>query len=134
MNNGVIKNASGIGFYGADKIHTSFVYCDSGNSFTTPDNCYWILVCFHGNSEATTVTYSDIQLELGNKATVYEPYTDPQTAIANTDGIVKGLTSISPNMTLLTDSDSAVINLTYNADTKAYIDNKFAELASVLNN
>lgn len=134
MNNGVTKNASGIGFYGADKIHTSFVYCDSGNSFTTPDNCYWILVCFHGNSEATEVTYSDIQLELGNKATVYEPYTEPQTAIANADGTVKGLTSISPNMTIFTDSDSANINLTYNADTKAYIDSKFAELAAVLNN
>ena len=132
MNNGATKNASGIGFYNADKIHTSFVYCDSGNSFTTPDNCYWILVCFHGNSEATEVTYSDIQLELGNKATEYEPYTEPQTAIANTDGTVEGFTSLSPNMTLVSDTEGVVINLEYNVDTKMYIDNELAKIKAEL--
>lgn len=133
MNNGV-NRASGIGFYNADKIHTSFVYCDSGNSFTTPDNCYWILVCFHGNSEATEVTYSDIQLELGNKATVYEPYTEPQTAIANADGTVECIISVSPNMTLFTNTDGVEMNITYNADTKMYIDNKIALLSLAVSN
>ena len=133
MNNGVNK-ASGIGFYNADKIHTSFVYCDSGNSFTTPDNCYWILVCFHGNSEATEVTYSDIQLELGTATTAYEPYTEPQTATANTDGTVKGLISVSPNMTLTTDNSGVVINCEYISQTNAIVWDKYTELQNAFEN
>lgn len=52
-----------------------------------------------------------------------------QTVIANTDGTVEGLKSVSPNMTLVTDTPGAVINLTYNADTKLYIDNKLSFLS-----
>ncbi len=58
----------------------------------------------------------------------FVPYKDIQIVTANADGTVKGLTSISPNMTVLTDVDDVTINCTYNADTKLYIDNKIAEL------
>ena len=70
-----------------------------------------------------------IQIELGQKATEYESYSDSQSAFANNDGMVLGLTSLSPNMTILTDTDDVTINCTYNADTKLYIDNKIAELS-----
>ena len=76
----------------------------------------------------------DIQLESGKNATEYEEYKQVQEATANADGIVTGLTSISPNMTIMTDNNGANLNVTYNVDTKTYIDNKFAELAQALLN
>lgn len=72
----------------------------------------------------------NIQLELGTIKTDFEPYIE-HTATTNADGTVNGLKSVSPNMTLLTDTSGAVINLEYNADTKMYIDNKFAELQAL---
>lgn len=70
----------------------------------------------------------------GVKVSVYSDGVEVQTATANADGTVEGLTSISPNMTLLTDTSGAVINLEYNADTKMYIDNKIAELSAAILN
>lgn len=68
------------------------------------------------------------QLEVGLTATEYEPYKKLQTVKANADGVVEGLKSISPNMTFLTNTDSIDIDLTYNVDTKMYIDNKLNSL------
>lgn len=70
-----------------------------------------------------------IQIELGQKASEYESYFEAQSAFANNDGTVLGLTSLSPNMTVLTDTEDVTIDCTYNADTKLYIDNKIAGLA-----
>ena len=82
----------------------------------------------------TMVTYSNIQLELGTKATEYELYISPKIAIANADGTVEGLTSLSPDMTVTTDTEGVVIDMTYNADTKMYIDNKLAEISTAIVN
>lgn len=41
---------------------------------------------------------------------------------ANADGTVKGFKSVSPNMTLVANSDKVIINCTYNVDLKKYID------------
>lgn len=76
----------------------------------------------------------DFQIELGTVATEYESYKEPQIVTANDDGTVTGLTSVSPNMTILTDTDGVNIEMTYNADTKRYIDNKFAELSVAILN
>ena len=84
--------------------------------------------------EAKGGSVYDIQLEVGTAQTDFEPFIEPQTAAADENGIVEGLTSVSPNMTLLTDTSGAVINLEYNADTKMYIDNKFAELSAAILN
>ena len=74
------------------------------------------------------------QIEFGEVVTEYEPYVEPFTVSANADGTVKGLMSISPSMTLMTDTADVTIDLVYNADTKMYIDNKFNELATALLN
>lgn len=71
------------------------------------------------------------QLERGDNVTPYEPCV-VHTATANADGIVEGLKSVSPNMTLIPDTDNVVIEVEYIADTKLYIDNKFKELKSEL--
>lgn len=62
------------------------------------------------------------QLEFGENQTDYEPY-DGITAIPAPDGTVSGLTSASPNMTILTDKAGVNIECEYNVDTKTYIDN-----------
>lgn len=74
-----------------------------------------------------TATYSDIQIELGENATEYELYKEAQVIPVNSDGTVSGMTSISPNMTIFTDTDGVTINCEYIADTKKYIDSKIAE-------
>ncbi|MBQ4516826.1 MAG: hypothetical protein II978_08565 [Clostridia bacterium] len=81
------------------------------------------------------------QIELGDKATGWSPYlaedistvklsveeTDTEYAV-NEDGTVDGIKSIYPNMTLLTDTIGAVIDVEYNRD----INKAFAELANAI--
>ena len=52
-----------------------------------------------------------------------------QTVTANADGTVEGLTSLSPNMTLYTDNDGAIVNCQYYRDIDTYIDNLLINLA-----
>lgn len=59
---------------------------------------------------------------------------NPQTKLANADGTVEGLKSVSPDMVVFADKDGAFIDCTYKADTKKYIDNKFAELSAAILN
>lgn len=60
------------------------------------------------------------QLEVGEVATEYEPYKGVQIAISNEDGIVEGLSSISPNMTLT--ANDTTIECEYNKDLIKYIE------------
>lgn len=71
-------------------------------------------------------------LEVGNVATPYKPYIAPTIYKPDADGTVEGVKSISPNMTLISNNDGAVIDCNYNIDTKTYIDNKFAELQALI--
>lgn len=65
-------------------------------------------------------TFKNIQLEIGNTATEYEEYKG-ETYIPNADGVVYGITSVSPNMTLLTDTEGAVIYCEYNRDSNEVV-------------
>lgn len=56
------------------------------------------------------------QLEIGDTVTDFEPYVEPQTVVANADGIVDGLTSIPQTMILESDSDDVRIECEYNLD------------------
>lgn len=64
---------------------------------------------------------SNFQIELGDTITEYEPYKDSDEAIADDKGNVKGLMSLSPNMTLVTDNAGAVIECEYNRDANKVI-------------
>ena len=102
-----------------------------GDNITYP----YIAMHFHLVSGSTAVAgdvieFSNIQVEIGNKATEYEPYVEPQTVNANADGTVTGITSISPSITLMSNNADITLECEYNADTKLYIDNKIAELVS----
>ena len=81
--------------------------------------------------------FKNLQLEIGNTATEYTPYIDPstvtvtrygadetdnlQTYTPNADGTVEGITSITPTMTLLTDTEGAAIHCEYNKDTNKVV-------------
>ena len=69
------------------------------------------------------------QLELGTTATPYEPYIKPTTYQSTADGTVEGVTSISPNMTLLSNNNGVVINANYLRDIDTYIDNLITNVA-----
>lgn len=70
----------------------------------------------------------DIMIAYGSDTT-YEPYIKPATYTAKADGTVKGVTSLSPNMTLLTNNNGVVINANYLRDIDTYIDNLITDIA-----
>jgi hypothetical protein len=81
---------------------------------------------------------SNIQIEEGVVATEYVPYIDPTTVTLtrygesetdnpktykpNPDGSVDGVTSLYPTTTLMTDTESVVIDVEYNKDANKVID------------
>lgn len=80
----------------------------------------------------TPIIY-DIQLELGDTTTEYEPY-NGQTATANAEGIVDGLTSVSPNMTLISNNAGVVIDCTYRSSDSPEANEKYTELQDAFAN
>lgn len=66
--------------------------------------CIWI----YGNYDGTgavgyTVTYRNIQIEVGTVATEYEEYKGVQTATADANGKVEGIDIVHPTMTIVAD-------------------------------
>ena len=83
-------------------------------------------VLFHIDGTITNVTLSNFQIELST-ATDYEDYKAGQIVTSDTD-----LTTVHtyyPTTTVICDSD---FQLTYIADPKNYIDNKFNEIATAI--
>lgn len=108
-------------FYGV------WIYAND-STVTIPERvAYWQLGFQITGTTGEYAVFSDIQLESGKTKTAYEEC-NITSIVSNADGSISGLTSISPNMTLLSDTNGVTINCTYNADTKLYIDNKIAEL------
>lgn len=68
------------------------------------------------------------QLEIGSTKTEYEPYIQPTEYTPDADGVVSGVTSLSPSTTLMTDTDGALIDATYNKD----INKAFDELKNAI--
>jgi hypothetical protein len=66
---------------------------------------------------ANSTWLKNIQLELGTTATEYEPYTCTEYEQG------EAISSISPNMTVTTDTDGALVSVEYLRDIDAYIDN-----------
>ena len=116
------KANNGTGERGTLKI--TFVYADGSKeslgmrdmldyttyTFVTNANKTLSYIYQTYNSNASTYV-KDIMITFGDD-TEYEPY-NPHTVTANIDGTVEGLTSLSPNMTILSDTDGVVINCEY---------------------
>ena len=130
------------GFYEADGGHIHFARWDPSTGYIiTPKNCYWVTVCPCG-SPNVAVTYSNIQLST-EPIDSYTPCPDfsavtvkqygesqtPQTYQAEADGTVNGVKSLSPSMTLMTDTDGVTIECSYLRDIDTYIDNVTVNVA-----
>lgn len=72
-----------------------------------------------------------LQLEKGDFATDFESYVAPTEHTPDADGNVL-VPSVYPTTVLTTDTEGVSIEAEYNVDTKAYIDNKFAELQALV--
>lgn len=70
------------------------------------------------------------QLELGDVATAYEPY-NGATAMPDESGVVTGLPSLAPVMTLLTDTANVTIDCEYNRDTNAVLAEILEKIAAL---
>lgn len=73
----------------------------------------------------------ELMLEEGGTATDYVPYIEPTEYTPADDGTVNGIMS-SPYIRLSSNIGGVYITAKYNADTKKYIDNKFAELQALI--
>ena len=63
-----------------------------------------------------------IQFEPNSKPTEFEKFKELSEHIPSSDGTVSGLTSVSPNMTILTDTEGAIVECEYNRDTNKVIE------------
>ena len=68
------------------------------------------------SSAGLTGTLTDVQFEIGSTATEYEPYIESTEHTANSDGTVEGVRSLSPNMTLIPDTEGVIISAEYIKD------------------
>lgn len=73
-----------------------------GNALTMTEQILTSKVLFYTDMGADNVI-SSLQIELGSTATEYEPYKEPQAAIADESGKVAELMPVSPSMTLVSD-------------------------------
>jgi hypothetical protein len=97
----------------------------------------WVTKFSHGDGEVEitiinwrqfTGKLTQVQLEIGTTATEYEPYIEPDEVVVGENGNVKGLMSLAPNMTLVTDKDGVIIDCAYNRD----INKAFEEITQAL--
>lgn len=87
------------------------------------------LIIYKGQEgERLQAGITNAQLEMGNTATEYEQY-NGSAHIPNADGTVYGITSLSPVMTLSTDTEGVTIECEYIKDTNKVI----AKIADAIN-
>lgn len=75
-----------------------------------------------------TMTFSNVQLELGATATEYELYKTPTEFTPAADGTVTGVKSLYPTTTLITNTSGVIIDAEYNRD----INKAFAEMQQAI--
>lgn len=80
-------------------------------------------------------TYKGLYIQIDPNVTITENFvpivkraSDPLDSYTpGADGVVHGVTSVSPTMTIMTDTPGVTVECEYIVDTKTYIDNKIAE-------
>ncbi len=75
-----------------------------------------------------SLTISNMQLELGDTVTDYEPFAASCSYTPNADGTVENVLSVCPTTALMLDTDKATIDCEYNRD----INKAFAELQQAI--
>ncbi len=91
---------------------------DDGNRFA-------FIMIVKGTTVTNKVYYP--QVERSETLTGWESPKDRSIYTPGSDGVVPGVTSVSPTMTIMTDTPGVTVECEYIVDTKTYIDNKIAE-------
>lgn len=117
-----------IEFYDAANNRLSGIYKQNelspNFSFTVRENTDQLTVFFYASGNAGdvgTATYRNIQLEFSDVSTPYESYVESISEIPSSDGTCKVM-SISPTMTLFTDTPGAIVEAEYNVDTTKFLE------------
>ena len=119
-----------LSFYTQGGGHISYVNLTEKGYVTAkaPQDAFWMMAILVSKVAGEDVFFKNVMLELASQPTQYEDCKKVQTAVAYKDGTVEGITGLYANTTLFTDDNEVLINLTYNADTKLYIDNKLSKI------
>ena len=113
------------------KVLVNSIMTDKPKSFTL-DSCVevWIEVVFAEGTVYSNKTIK-LQMEYGSEATEYEKCKEVANFVPTADGTVSGLTSVSPNMTILTDTEGAIVECEYNRDTNKVIEKITNEISAL---
>ena len=120
-----------------EKISANQISWETGEgkmagAFTAPSAAVFAQIRINGGTVSGdnteySVTFTEIQFELGNQDTEYEAYRDAEYEV-EADGTVNGVIGKGLPITLYTDTVGAVIDCKYNRD----INKAFAELFNAL--
>lgn len=124
----------------ADNVRTTSVYKQNELSPTVTlvvaNGTADVMLFFYAagsQTETGTAVYKNIQLEISDTASQYEPY-NGETQIPAADGTVTGLKSVSPTMSLLTDTPGVTIECEYSRDTNKVIEDILNKLTALVGN
>lgn len=113
------SKGGGVGnYYGIEKYGVTFT--------PTTDDIIEVFLYIYKDATVNNMVFKP-QLEVGTTATPYEPYIEPTTYQVEADGTVKGIMSLYPSTTLVTDN-RAIIECEYNRD----INKAFEELRQII--
>ena len=139
LSNKIGANLRFIAFYNQNKefISSTWTNREKTFKFIATEDCY-VRIDAERDANVAIENYDtfydeyQFMLEVGTTKSQYEPYIEPTTYTPNADGTVDNVKSIYPTTLMYTDTSGVVVNAEYNADTKRYIDNKFAELQALV--
>lgn len=109
---------------------TYSAYCNSGAAMVTQLPVAQVCLYVNKGDADGAADFTNIQLELGEAATAYESY-NGATAMPDESGVVTGLPSLAPTMTLLTDTAGVVIDCEYNRDINAVLADILEKIAAL---
>lgn len=74
-------------------------------------------------SQGDSASFTDFQIEFGEKASNYKVYKSVETLVPDSSGEIKGIKSKSPEMSILSFEKGALVNVEYNRDIAHVIKN-----------
>ena len=102
-----------------DKANIKWAF---GNSIVVTQDMLESIVFLYASGNSTTAVISKMQIEYGTIVTAYEDYEEAEAYTPNTDGTCE-VVSLSPTMTLYTDTEGVTIDCEYKKDTNKVIEN-----------